>query len=158
MNDPVSDYFARYPKFSFRYSPKDWRQKGPFNALGKHLGWSPKDREEEYPRFKETWKAFVQEVFPRGALSDYQTLCADLRIKPIPNTIDDCKEMLSTVHVNIVDLIQFRIEKRYGSPPTPLIFFENVQKLKEYTDETEKWYPAENGGPEILRALYHDIY
>jgi hypothetical protein len=158
MSDPISAYFAQYPKFSFWPSQSDWRQKGPFNALAMHERWTQAHRLAEFSKLQETWVVFVEAEFSGNTLYDYQQLCGDLGFYPIPDTIDECKEKLSTVFVNIVELVQYRIDLRHGSRPAPLRFFNSAQELREYMEANEKWCPIKNARAEILRALFRVIY
>src|SRR5271154_3813356 len=110
-DNPIKEFFARYRSFKYRPS-SDWRQLGPFNALAKHYKWSDERRKKEFKRFKRTRTRDVESEFSGSSLSHYQSLCKDLDIKPIPDTVSECKVQLKEVYVNIVDLMQYRPDHR----------------------------------------------
>jgi hypothetical protein len=158
MTDPIYAYFAQYPYFDFKPSHSDWRQIDCFNALAQFEDWSQSHRSAEFSKLQDTWPTFVEAEFYGDTLPYYQKLCNELRIHPVPDTIPECKEKLSTVHVNIIDLVTFRVETRYGLEATPPKLFGSVQELKEYTKKEKKWYPTRNAKAEILKVLLRVIY
>jgi hypothetical protein len=52
-----------------------------------------------------------------------------------------------------VDLIQYRKDKRARRNPGELRLFTNTRELMEYSNENQKWYPAETAKAEMLRVL-----
>ena len=158
MSDPIANYFARYPTFNYHYShADDWRQISAFNALGTRLGWDQTRRNgTEFPDLKEAWAEAVEQEFAESGLDHYQTLCEDLGLEP-GDSIRDCKRVLSGVYVNIVDLIQFRKDKRANRNPTPLQLFESDEELKDYTRKSKKWCPVETARAGILLVLLTHI-
>jgi len=153
MSDPIEAYFHQYPTFPFLPSEDDWRQIGPFNALAQHLNWSQEHRQSEWEVFKSLWFNIVEGEFRTSDLQHYQKLCEDLNIQPIPDSINTCKAELSKVYVNIVDLVQYRKDKRRGKPAQPPALFGSLEELKEYSKENGKWYPRESAKAEMLRVL-----
>jgi hypothetical protein len=147
--DAIDRYFARFPRF--RYTPTtDWRQLGPFNALAKSQGWAKDKKKVEFQRLKQAWTKVVEHEFGDSSLGHYQSLCLDLDIDPIPEAITECKSELKAIFVNIVDLMQYRQNKRKGRKPQR---FDDLEELKEYTDECGKYYPKETAKAEMLREL-----
>jgi hypothetical protein len=158
MAHPIFAYFAEYPNYPFWPSKKDWRQIGAFNGLAGDQEWDQTHRRPlEFSKLQETWQVFVEAEFSGNTLADYQRLCRELLINPIPYTIDDCKEKLSSVHVNIVDLVQFRVATDNGWPATPPTRFETSQELEEYTKKEKKKIPIWYARAEILKVLFRNI-
>ena len=151
-HNPIEEFFARYRSFKYRPS-SDWRQLGPFNALAKQCKWSDERRKKEFKRFKRTWTQVVESEFSGSSLSHYQSLCRDLDIKRIPDTVSECKVQLKEVFVNIVDLMQYRTDHQKGrfalKPPK----FRTLEQLKEYSDQEGKYYSKEHAKAEMLREL-----
>jgi hypothetical protein len=152
MSDPIADYFAQYPTFDYHPKADDWRQKGAFNALAKQSGWSQAIRKEKYNEFKQTWYNVVETEFGESSLPHYQNLCRDLRISPVPDSIAGCKARLSSVFVNIVDLIQYRKDRAAGRRAA-LTLFESLEELRDYSEISQKSYPKQSAKAEMLREL-----
>jgi hypothetical protein len=153
MSDPISDYFAQYPTFNYRPSATDWRQIGAFNALASHCRWSQNHRRDQFDEFKQTWYNVVEREFGESSLPHYQSLCRDLRIAPVPDSITGCKASLSSVFVNIVDLMQYRHDRNAGRWAEPARLFESLEDLQEYSEKERKWYPKQSAKAEMLREL-----
>ncbi|MCJ1240222.1 hypothetical protein MMC14_008222 [Varicellaria rhodocarpa] len=67
-----------------------------------------------------------------GRLAGWQALCVDVRIRPLPNSITQCKKALSKVAVNIMDLSD---AKRTGED---VYIFSSKNALRDYTIQTER--------------------
>jgi len=150
--DPIAAYFARFPFFNYRPS-SDWRQLGPFNALANRCKWSKGSRKTEFIRFKETWTSVVETEFRGSSLSHYQGVCSDLDITPLPCSVEDCKAKLREVFVNIVDLMQYRMDRQRGMPGQKPRKFRTLKQLSEYSREHGKYYNKEEAKAEMLREL-----
>ena len=147
--DQIDEFFARFPEF--HYSPtEEWRQLAPFNALARQQNWNKKKRNQEFRRLKRAWQEVVESEFAGSSIFHYQSLCEDLEIDPIPNTVSECKRELRTIFVNIVDLMQYRRDGRTGRKPRR---FNDVENLKEYSLSHGKYYPKESAKAEMLREL-----
>lgn len=153
MSDPIDSYFERYPDFDYHHSTTDWRQIGAFNALAAHLRWNKDRRQAEWDEFKSLWTSVVEREFQESSLDHYQSLCEDLGIDPIPESTTACKRELSQVYVNIVDLVQYRKDKRAGRFAEPPQLFDSLEELSEYSISSRKWYPRQNAKAEMLREL-----
>ncbi|KAK0515346.1 hypothetical protein JMJ35_002725 [Cladonia borealis] len=77
-------------------------------------------------------------------LEDWQVLCQELRVSPIPASITQCKKALHKVHVNIIDLIDSR---RQG---TQVKIFATTQKLVSYTRATGNIFPKTKAKENVL--------
>jgi len=154
MSDPIAEYFAQFPSFKFQYSSNsDWRQIDAFNALAGIKGWSQDRRRLEWVNFQNAWTHVGETEFGQSRLEHYQEICRDLGIDPVPDSINRCKEQMKKVYVNIVDLIQYRKNKRECKSQGPLTMFDNLEELKSYTEREKKHYPSENAKAELLREL-----
>jgi hypothetical protein len=153
MSDPIEEYFAQYPNFNFLPSTHDWRQVGAFNSLAQELGWSQKHRQNEWKKFKNLWTRVAETEFSESTLEHYQTLCEDLDISPIPESVTACKNELRKVYVNIVDLVQYRKDKRHRRRARKVTKFDTLDELSDYSTSTWKWYPRETAKAEMLREL-----
>lgn len=154
MSDLMASYFAKFPTFNYHPSQiDDFRQTRAFNALASHCEWSQSRRREEFEEFKQTWYNVIETEFGESTLPHYQSLCHDLGISPAPESVNECKARLSTVFVNIVDLTQFRREKRAGREPAPITLFSDLAELQTYSTENQKWYPKGAAKAEMLRVL-----
>jgi hypothetical protein len=152
-DDPIAQYFARFP--SFNYQPSlDWRQLGPFNALAKRLKWNDEHRKKEFKKFKRTWTTVVESEFSGSSLSHYQSVCRDLDISPIPDNVTECKAQLKDVFVNIVDLMQYRTDRRHqGRGARKPRKFESLEQLRKYSEQEGKYYNKQEAKAEMLREL-----
>jgi hypothetical protein len=154
--DPIEAYFARFPSFSYHPST-DWRQLVPFDNLANHSGWSEKRRKSEFYRFKKTWTQVVESEFSGSSISHYQSLCVDLDIEPIPDSVAGCKTVLREVFVNIVDLMQYRKDCQHGKRASKPQKFRSLKQLSQYTRNEEKYYNKENAKAEMLRELLKKV-
>jgi hypothetical protein len=147
--DAINEYFAEFPEF--RYHPTaDWRQLRPFNKLARQQGWSDDEREIEFRRLQEAWTGVVEFEFRGSKLEHYQSLCEDLEIDPLPESISKCRGELKVVFVNIVDLMQYRRNGKKGSKPER---FPDLKGLKKYSLERKKYYPLDSAKAEVLQVL-----
>src|SRR5579859_4305286 len=146
-SDPIKTYFARFP--SFTYIPStDWRQLRAFYDLADHFGWDHKRKRSELAKLKAAWVGIVENEFQGSTLQHYQGLCQDLRIKNVPETVPECKEILKGVFVNIVDLVQYRRDRDRGVIARKPRKFGSLEALRRYSEEERKYYPKDNAKSE----------
>jgi hypothetical protein len=155
MADPIAQFFAQFDSFTFYPQQDSWRQIPAFNALAKHLGWSQVERKLQYENFKERLAQAVESEFAGVTIEDYQDLFNELKIKDTPDSVNQCRNRLRRVYVNIVDLMQHRRDKREGRSPSSVIIFETERELTEYTDKEKKWCPVKIARAEMLQVLLH---
>jgi len=154
MADAIDEYFIEnFPEWDYKPSPHDWRQLGEFNKLAKQFSWPQDRRTTQLEKLKACWQLAMEEEFAGDTLDHFQTLCQDLGISPIPDTVNKCRTALSGVFVNIVDLVQYRRDKRAGGNPKPVTLFHTREELVEYTRSTGRFYPTENARAAMLRVL-----
>jgi len=153
-SDPVGSYFARFP--SFTYIPNhDWRQLRAFYDLADHFTWSHRQKHTERLKLRALWIQAAELEFSGSSLQDYQDLCHELQIYPVPGSLEECKDRLTGVYVNIVDLVQYRRDKRMGvldGGEGPWRF-ESLGGLREYSVEERKVWPWHEAKSEMLREL-----
>lgn len=155
MPDTIPEYFARFSNH-FYYEPwrsNDWRQQEQFNALAQIMEWSQDERKAEHIKFQNSWASVVDEEFAGDTLSDYQQLCEELRILPVPDSKTECERRLARVNVNMVDFVQYRIDKKAGREPGPVQTFETFEELENYRKRTQKTYPLRNAHARTLKVL-----
>ncbi|OJJ97749.1 hypothetical protein ASPACDRAFT_1858473 [Aspergillus aculeatus ATCC 16872] len=106
-----------------------------FKRLAAQRGWKPGSR-----TWRKRWNAFVNIEYDRvigsrlASLEEWRKLCALFDLPgPFPS-ITKCKQALSTVHVNLVDLIECR--QSDTKPKT----FTSVAQLAKYTRDTGKFF------------------
>lgn len=151
---PLAAFFAQFASFSFN---ADQSANKNFDRLVRVIKCSPQDPERRAVRegFKD---ALVQEFNERfgtdgNDLSNWQNLCRVLRIVPIPDSIEQCRQCVWDTHVNLVDLVD---SARTGKP---VKLFASLGELTAYTlRKPKKFFPKENayqGG--LLRELLREI-
>jgi len=161
MSDPISKFFndypaknfPDYPKFTFTQDP-DWRQQGPFESLHMHLGWDQSQRDEALVEFELARWDFVVELFSHEkSLPNYQELCEDLEIYPVPEGVNQCKIELKKLHVNLVDVIQYRWDRQEGRGTRRVEKFRSRDLAKQAAEEDGKFVSADIGKIGVLRHL-----
>jgi hypothetical protein len=155
--DPIEAYFKRHPSFNHVPS-RDWRQLDRFKALARHCGWTAEQRKDEKQKLKHAWTQVVESEFTGSSISHYQNLCHELDISPIPETVAECKNELKEVFVNIVDLVQYRKDRKRGLRARTPTKFDSLEELREYSAVEEKYYPKENAKAEMLRELLKELF
>lgn len=150
---PLAAFFAQFASFSFNENQSSNKN---FDRLVKVMRITKNDPERRVVRegFKD---ALVQEFNERfgtdgNDLSNWQNLCNVLRIEPVPDTIQGCRQRVWDTHVNLVDLVD---SARTG---TPVKLFASLGELTSYTLRTDKFFPKQNayqGG--LLKELLREI-
>ncbi|KAH8690590.1 hypothetical protein BGW36DRAFT_401013 [Talaromyces proteolyticus] len=143
------NFFDRFP--TFRPEPRA-RISVQFRRLAAHMKWETGSR-----RWRKMWKECMGSEFSRlygdnaSRLQSWQDLCLDLGLQA-PPSITKCKKLLSSVYVNIVDLIDCRAA---GEIPR---MFSSVAALKEYTRKYGQVFPRELAKEEgFIRILLKKI-
>jgi len=139
-----SPAFTRNPQIAYSVD---------FERLAAQRGWKPGGS-----KYREQWIRCCEEEF--GAqygreerLDGWKTLCADVGIRDVPNSITQCKKVLNRTWVNLVDLIECRAN---GSQ---VARHQSQNALRIYTKETRKIFPkaaAKRNG--FLKALLISLY
>ncbi|KAG2047347.1 hypothetical protein BDR06DRAFT_1013966 [Suillus hirtellus] len=152
---PLAAFFAQFAAFSFKENQSSNKN---FDRLVKVLRIDAKDLQAREVRegFKD---ALVQEFNTRfgtdgNDISSWQNLCRVLRIDPVPDSIEACRQCVWDTHVNLVDLVD---SARTGKP---VKLFASLGELTAYTlqQKPKKFFPKENayqGG--LLKELLREI-
>ncbi|KAL6714587.1 hypothetical protein ACLMJK_008012 [Lecanora helva] len=148
LNDSAS-YFARFPNFI-----PDARLSllVEFDRLATFQGWIEngwKYGKERRLFLLAHYNEHLGGVEQSKYLRDWQALCTELGVKPMPESINKCKNTLSTkVHVNLIDLIESR---RSG---IRVRTFKSRGALHDHTIAKGKYFPLDvakkNGLVKIL--------
>ncbi|KAF3063761.1 hypothetical protein GL218_02484 [Daldinia childiae] len=149
----MEEFFAQYPRFHYDKTVPVWDE---FRLLCKHQKWDKKSYEMRQARrkFKDAMISEFGRIYGNDntSLSSWQKLCRVLRIRPVPDDIDACRKKVSSVHVNLVDLVDCqRTGKR-------IRIFPSLEALQQYTKSREKFFPRDEAkaqGP--LRYLLREI-
>ena len=158
--DPISKFFVDYPKENHPgaqvdvFPSSDWRQQGAFDSLHWQLEWTQDQRDAAYKALEEARHEFVVKLFGTRKLEeDYRELCEDLEIDPMPDSKTQMEAALRRIHVNVVDVIQYRWDKTFGRVPTPVYKYMNSQDLKMSARHDNKLLSTEIGKIGVLRVL-----
>ncbi|KAK7685908.1 hypothetical protein QCA50_010715 [Cerrena zonata] len=150
---PIDKFFANFPTFNYRrHAPLN----DEFARLRKHQGWEPRTKEntEMYGEFRNALIAEFNATYgmDENDIRSWQYLCTLLRIDPVPTSMERCREIVLSTHVNLVDLLDTH---RTGKQVT---IFETEAELRHYTIERKRFFPldeARQGG--VLKYLLRHI-
>ncbi|KAF2713282.1 hypothetical protein K504DRAFT_423776 [Pleomassaria siparia CBS 279.74] len=84
-------------------------------------------------------------------IENWHKLCVAVYIEPLPATIEECKEKIKDVYVNLVDLVD--------TSGRDVELFSSLGELRKYTIENGKFFPKESayaGG--VLKSLLREIF
>ncbi|TCD65132.1 hypothetical protein EIP91_003063 [Steccherinum ochraceum] len=149
----IDQFYRSYPGFR-----RDRRlpYKNQFYALCDHMQWDKKDedRQEALDDLKEALVAQFNDNYGQDAndIQSWRTLCEAIGLDP-PARLQDCREMVRSTHVNLVDLA-LASEDFAG----PVQIFDSEWELAKYTRETKKFFPRAHvsaGG--VLKFLLRRI-
>ncbi|CAE6420160.1 unnamed protein product [Rhizoctonia solani] len=145
--------FEKYPSFDYDGSKPVMSE---FYRMCDEFGWEKGDQEREEAR-DSLKDALVQEFnaiygTDHKSLAAWQSLCRVLNLTNVPNEMEACRQLVKSMHVNIVDLVD--------TPATqePVTHFVSEAALSTYTVQTGKYFPKENayaGG--LLKYLLRNI-
>jgi hypothetical protein len=154
MSDPIKEFFDEFEGETFTFVREcDWRQLGPFNYLAVVSNWDQHRRDNEIINLRDKWKKLVEEEFGDSSLEKHQELCEDLGVYPIPESKMACERELRRLHVNLVDVIQFKWNKRMGKGTSPVTQYRNAEEVKEYAMDEKKTLPGHMAKIGLLRFL-----
>jgi len=151
--EPIAEFFSPYSD-RFNFKPGyDWRQLAQFNALAKELGWDQHIRELQMINFQDKWIEFVTSEFGDEELPSFEELFEELDIYPVPNTTKECEQQLRRHHVNLVEVIQHRWDKRLGRTPQRIRKHFNGEAAKEYAKAENKVLSNRIASVGVLKEL-----
>ncbi|CAL1699420.1 unnamed protein product [Somion occarium] len=150
----IDRFLSQFPGFKYKqYVPAGQEFKRLQQFYGRR--WS----QQRHRQVSEQFRNIMVEQFnddygvDENRLQSWQYLCAVLCVWPIPDTVSECREVIRSIYVNLVDLLEYH---RSGRPvPT----FTTLSQLQHYTKATRKFFPREEakaGG--ILKFLLRHIF
>jgi len=142
--ESFSPNFTRNPQINFSEE---------FKRLAFQRGWK-----KGGPKYRKQWARCCEEEFRdqyghNERLEGWRALCADVGIKNIPNSITQCKKVLNRTWINLVDLIECRVNG------TQVSQHKSQNDLRLYIHETGKIFPkaaAKSNG--FLKVLLITLY
>ncbi|KAG6371449.1 hypothetical protein JVT61DRAFT_9470 [Boletus reticuloceps] len=154
LPSPLEAFFATYaPQFQYDTTLSSVLE---FYRLCNKSGWGRDDprREIAHQKFKD---ALVQQFNVAygtdvNDLASWQNLCHVVRIDPIPDGLDACRDAVYHTFINLVDLVDTKTTHE------EVRLFQSERALSEYTRSTGKYFPSGNahaGG--LLRFLLRHI-
>ncbi|CAE6428061.1 unnamed protein product [Rhizoctonia solani] len=85
-------------------------------------------------------------------LTSWQNLCCVLNLADVPDELETCRNLVASMHVNIIDLIDTPVTQ------DPIIHFKSEEHLSIYTLHTGKKFPRDNVySGDLLRFLLRKI-
>ncbi|KAE9968564.1 hypothetical protein EG328_007497 [Venturia inaequalis] len=131
------DFFADFPDFEYN---DDRSLKSNFQRLAKSQGWEGKEYREQMSRMME---GEFRRFYGRStSLAGWKALSKDLGVEPAPASIDECKEELTKLFVNIWDFVDWKREAEAGREDFDG-HFATLDALRTYTKDTGKFYPKD---------------
>ncbi|KIM27376.1 hypothetical protein M408DRAFT_330080 [Serendipita vermifera MAFF 305830] len=134
----MASYWSLFPDFDHDETAPIQEE---FVRLSQQQNWDGKDKMKASARQKEWGKCFRSEFSQHygqdaSSLSGWQSLCNEVGLDPIPQSVEACKMALKgKVWVNIVDLVDCR---RTG---TKVKCHETRGHLRHYTKFNKKIFP-----------------
>ncbi|KAK7686026.1 hypothetical protein QCA50_010837 [Cerrena zonata] len=159
-DDDESDGLGALDHFFARFQSFDYRDDTPviaeYRRLSRHEGWK-RGSEESKEMYEEFRFALIEEFnniygMDEDDIESWQYLCTMLDVDPVPDDLEDCREIVLSTHVNLVDLLDAHRTGR------AVRIFETEEELSRYTIATRKFFPldeAKEGG--VLRYLLRHI-
>ncbi|KAK7681975.1 hypothetical protein QCA50_014938 [Cerrena zonata] len=89
----------------------------------------------------------------KSRLEDWQAICKELQIDPVPTTITQCRKALKRRHVNLVDLIDARCRGDKGDVQV----FETYKELRDYTRKEHKIFSRKKAKKLNLQGLLREL-
>ncbi|CCO31019.1 hypothetical protein BN14_05053 [Rhizoctonia solani AG-1 IB] len=132
-------FFAQYPAFTYDSTRPVLSE---LKRMKRVLGWDNK-----------TWKSSGALAGLRRALvlqfnltygtdqsdlASWQNLCRAMSVTNIPDKLSDCKKLVATIYVNLVDLVDM------PNTGTKAKLFETEEALSKYTKKSKKIFPRED--------------
>ncbi|KAJ1309478.1 hypothetical protein OPQ81_006253 [Rhizoctonia solani] len=146
-------FFEKYPLFDYDSSKPVMSE---FYRMCDQFGWERDDEERDEAR-DDLKEALVQEFntiygTDQESIVAWQSLCRVLNLSNVPDQLEPCRQLVKSMHVNIVDLVDTPATRQ------PVTHFASEEALSIYTRSTGKYFPKESayaGG--LLRYLLRHI-
>ncbi|KAF8798626.1 hypothetical protein BYT27DRAFT_7183660 [Phlegmacium glaucopus] len=145
---PLEKFFSQYSTFAYNPNASATSE---FNRM---RNWLRRDgdpfAEEAYEAFRDAITKQFNSIYGTDVnnLESWQLLCDKLQVSPIPDNLKECREIVMSTHVNLVDLVDNGVVTQFSS----------VEELSKYTISNNKYFPKENAyAGELLRHLLRHI-
>ncbi|PPQ83719.1 hypothetical protein CVT25_006123 [Psilocybe cyanescens] len=149
---PLVQFFAEYPQFEYDRSKAPTKE---FQRMCRLVRLVPRsdERKAAQEAFNNAIALEFNDAFgtDENSLESWQALCERLQIDPIPDTLNECRRVVKSTHVNLVDMVD-----RNEEVPEK---FPSVAALRQYSIENHKIFPKENayaGG--LLKNLLREFF
>ncbi|KAK6000072.1 hypothetical protein QM012_004060 [Aureobasidium pullulans] len=142
-------FFDRFPEFNHnpRASIRD-----EFDRLAETQGWTKKETtKKRIECYNDEFESYFANLELETQLERLQHLCVELEIIP-KDTVTQCKKALSSVHVNIVHLMNARRTK------TKVKKFSSNASLVRYIRKTKEFFPLEEAKCDVIKVLLRQIF
>ncbi|KAF8598044.1 hypothetical protein BDV93DRAFT_421968, partial [Ceratobasidium sp. AG-I] len=131
-------FFSQYT--GFKYNPAK-PYMGEFYRMTNQFDWKSKSDEFQEARKKLNDASVLQfnAIYGRrNNIASWRNLCSVLDIAEIPKTLDECRTLVESLHVNICDLVD--------SPVThaDVVLFKSEEALSYYTIRTGKFFDLDS--------------
>ncbi|KAH7318000.1 hypothetical protein B0J17DRAFT_634014 [Rhizoctonia solani] len=172
LDDPrvfIKEFFGRYerqqieypnrPRFQYNYwEPVIYE----FYRMCRTFNWrKPEKNEEPNPDFIKAREGFRDALAlqfnalygtDEDDLTSWQNLCCVLNIPKAPEELEACMNLVASMHVNIIDLIDTPVTQE------PTVHFKSEEHPSIYTLHTGKKFPIDNvNSGDLLRFLLRKI-
>ncbi|KAJ2916726.1 hypothetical protein MD484_g3723, partial [Candolleomyces efflorescens] len=121
---PLKEFFEQYAHTFTYVSTRSATSE--FHRLCKAMSWDREDpdQNEAYEGFRDALVKEFNKSYGTDAndLTSWQTLCAAVRIDPIPDTLAEARKAMLDIHVNLVDLTD-------GVDPSEIQLFDTEKEL-----------------------------
>ncbi|KIL63793.1 hypothetical protein M378DRAFT_1045973 [Amanita muscaria Koide BX008] len=149
----IARFFALYPNFDYDPQASVSAEFHRLVTTYRWRRWSP-ERDEAWERFSKAMGEQFSTFYGSDVndLRAWQALCIALRVESMPDTVKECKQIIKSTHVNLVDFIDTRTTGQ------PIEIFDTEEELREYTNETHKYFPKESAKESgVLKYLLREI-
>ncbi|KDR71048.1 hypothetical protein GALMADRAFT_254207 [Galerina marginata CBS 339.88] len=149
---PLSQFFSQhYPSFIHKPNNVPTHE---FSRLCWAMDLEPHtdERTEAYDDFTDALTQEFNLTFGTDvdSITSWQALCARIGISPIPETLEECRQVVMSTHVNLVDLT---------TKSCAIEIFNSVKQLSEYTIDSRKIFPSHSAhAGSLLRFLLRHIF
>ncbi|KAK7686025.1 hypothetical protein QCA50_010836 [Cerrena zonata] len=149
----IDQFFSQYPEFDYKPNAP---AVGEFMRLTQQKGWKNGEatKKEVQAQFKTVMSEQFNEIYglDPNDVKAWQYMLQVLDIDPIPQDLDECRRVIRSLYVNLVDLVDL-----HRAQETPQKF-EDLAALRAYT-RGHKIFPlkvAKAGG--VLKFLLRKIH
>ncbi|KAF5318803.1 hypothetical protein D9619_011059 [Psilocybe cf. subviscida] len=152
---PLQIFFNQFEHFTYDPQRSASEEIGRLRASGLWESvYGEDDSDALYDAYRDALTKEFNERYGKDEndLSAWHVLCARIGLNPIPGTLEECRELVTNTHVNLVDLVH--VHATEGTVEK----FSDVYKLSAYTIQTKKYFPRDNAhAGNLLKFLLRHI-